>query len=1088
MKVYLAKHYGQAKEIVAKLVAQEPATLESKVTVFCEDKFTMALEKSIAKACGGGFNHKVSSFNLFMRDNAKEKNVISSRSSSIVVRKILLDNKDKLKYLYAKEKPNLAISVYELIAQLKSAGVKPKDLLVATEKTNGVLKTKLRDLYVVFSEYERYLEEGNVYDGNNYLSLMPEIIRKSKQIPQTKVILCGYPSVTWQSAEIFKAFMQTAKECCFVVISGENTDVYLNETLQFLKESGQVLDIIETSAGLCKEAEVLTRKLFRPEEPPVSQKTSNVTVYRAGDYYEELSYVAKQISLLVKENGVRYRDVNVIAGNLQAYRIALTGVFKEYGIPYYVDEQISLYDHPLIKFIKDLISVAIKNFDMDCVLQTASSGILIEDKKKSDAFASYCNAFAVTRRSIKEPFTEDSPYLKEAEEVRSKIVTLASKFLKSGLVKDHVEVLAEVLKEAEAEQNLQTVTEKLSLLKENVKVAFNEQAFDKFSTVLKETVEILGEEKVSLKEFLSVIESASSSCKINLIPQYYDAVYIGDFASSRYVSADYTFATGMSSDVPFRKADVAFLSDGDLLKLDGIDVVIEPKIKIVNKRQKESVCMSLISFGKKLFLSYSVLDYKGKEDVASCVIDEIIRIFNLEMHDGIDDAQTLSLSEEGYEDGKTNSVIGYLSPKPALKSFIKESNAFKTQENTSIENLSAYYQALSKLNDEKRLLKAEKILEKINGKASFTLDVSDEEVNDLCFYNSQLSVTTLEDYFACPYKSFLKHALKIKEDEDGNVQANQYGSILHSVLENFVNKVKEVGKEESFSVEKEAEEIFDKEISKDDYSKYLKKKQYVTAFEMLKTEAIKVCEEIYGSYKNSNFLPFGAEIAFGEGKEFLPIKIIDGDKEYKIRGIVDRVDVCGDYIRIVDYKSGKIKEGNFYFFGEKLFYAGKKLQLYLYMNAFTQDGKYKPAGLYYSAVNDDYSDVDKEVVKTKLMGKTLADGEVVKNSDLTLTEGKSSLINAELKIGKNGELLVKGESLSEEEMQGYLLYSKKVAKKAVKRIREGFIEPSPFKGSCMYCKYKGICGYDETTDFKTRDPQKPKPSQIVEASKEEMYD
>ena len=67
------------------------------------------------------------------------------------------------------------------------------------------------------------------------------------------------------------------------------------------------------------------------------------------------------------------------------------------------------------------------------------------------------------------------------------------------------------------------------------------------------------------------------------------------------------------------------LTDGDLASLDKFSVIVEPKIKIVNKREKENVCAAFMSFNQKLFVSFSNLGADGKTTVKSEIISYLLK-------------------------------------------------------------------------------------------------------------------------------------------------------------------------------------------------------------------------------------------------------------------------------------------------------------------------------------------------------------------------------------------------------------------------------------------------------------------------------
>ena len=147
------------------------------------------------------------------------------------------------------------------------------------------------------------------------------------------------------------------------------------------------------------------------------------------------------------------------------------------------------------------------------------------------------------------------------------------------------------------------------------------------------------------------------------------------------------------------------------------------------------------------------------------------------------------------------------------------------------------------------------------------------------------------------------------------------------------------------------------------------------------------------------------------------------------------------------------------------------------MNAFIDENS-SSAGVYYSPVHDGYSESgDRNYV---MRGKTVNDGEIIKATDNSLQAGgKSEYVSVSLK--KNGEVDARSECLTKEEMQKYLRYAIEISKKGVEEISSGFIEATPYEGSCSYCKYNGMCGYHSEGCDKTRKVKGVTPKTIVQA-------
>ena len=139
-----------------------------------------------------------------------------------------------------------------------------------------------------------------------------------------------------------------------------------------------------------------------------------------------------------------------------------------------------------------------------------------------------------------------------------------------------------------------------------------------------------------------------------------------------------------------------------------------------------------------------------------------------------------------------------------------------------------------------------------------------------------------------------------------------------------------------------------------------------------------------------------------------------------------------------------------------------------YLNAFTPNGE-KPAGAYYYAVNDNFSDADEKSIA--MYGKTLLNEEVILASDNTMVsdqEKASDVIDVKRKATKTKGMTISGNLTDENTLNGYVKYAKLITEQALDHIINGVAIPSPYKGACEYCEYGSICGKDDADGYKER--------------------
>ncbi len=1041
MKVYTAPSTSELSSLVASLISDNPL---SKTAVFCEDKFTLSLELAIAKKHGGTFGVNVYSFNRFMHKFLPEdKKCLSQESCALVVKRLLLENKSDLTCFKNVYDPNLASAVYELIAQLKSAKVTVSDITRARDESIGNLKRKLKDIALIFEKYEEFLVQNSLTDGNNRLYRLPDFFENDPEIKQTKVIIAGFPSLNKTLCEIFKALVKNAKEVCFAVVAGDNKNLYTNETFNFaMKEFAPEMQEQKTFEVKQKLLDTLFVPGLKIEKP---FETEAIYHFKAKNPNEEIEKIAKYVKKAVI-NGARYKDFALTCENVSNYELIVKRIFHDYEIPYFFDGKRNLGQHPLTRLTCAYIDVVRTNFDTEKVLTFVKNPLFCPDKNLADGFENYYISYAINRKTVKEPFAYEDKHVLEYEILRTKLCNVCT-FLKSGLT---FEQTVHAIRKMIETLNAFELTEKLSSALENLNseqlYAYNSQGKDGFEKVLTESVNLLGEQVFPLVEVKNIILSGMTACEVFLIPERNDCVFVGDFRSVKYGNYNTLFAMGLTSDVPSSKLDTALLCDRDIDKMKSCEVLVEPKIKEVNRRSRETACMALASFNNRLIVSYCTTGKDGKQLLPSESFERIKKVFCA--------PEATKRTVQSFEDLLASD---YLTNRCATLQFAKQVNFYKEGKEESRETFkgaTAYYSVVKEKGESAQNEKV--VLDAFLNSANTEIGYYTEGVN---YAEKGLSATTIEGYFSCPYKNFLQRGLKLEEVKSSRIMSNDLGTMVHAVAEEFVKEANFNG-DISDAIEL-ASAKFEQIVGNVQYSRYLKSAEGRKSFELIKKECLRFCGDLFMGVKNSSFKPSKTEIAFGF-KGYPPIKIKTKHGEKNVTGMVDRLDVFNKNMRIIDYKTGLVEEEDI----EKNLYVGEKLQLFLYAKAF--ENKYKPVGVYYFPIADGFVKPNESAVMS-LKGRTIADVSVVRELDYSVTDDnlKGTFIDVSIKTNKKGEFSSK-KLFTPEQFTAFSNYATAVAGNALEEINDGVIVASPSQGACVYCKFHGICGYDKT-DNKTRE-------------------
>lgn len=293
-----------------------------------------------------------------------------------------------------------------------------------------------------------------------------------------------------------------------------------------------------------------------------------------------------------------------------------------------------------------------------------------------------------------------------------------------------------------------------------------------------------------------------------------------------------------------------------------------------------------------------------------------------------------------------------------------------------------------------------------------------------------LSYTSLNDYYKCSFKYYLKYILKI--DINKEIITRYIGSIFHYVLERCLDSNLDIDSVINDYIEKKEIKLNDKELF------FLNK---------LKEELPYLINIIR---KQNDYIILKKR----KYEETIEIKY-HNKIDITFRGVIDKIIYDDDIISLVDYKTGNDS------IDLSLNYYGINMQLAIYL--LLVSSKYKDskfAGFYLQHILNKISkseDADKKDIKYKLVG--YSNTKYIDRFDKTYKD--SSLIKG-LKIKNDGTYYSTSKVLSDNEVSNLIkLAEDKVIKCIDDIVSAKFdINPKNIGGKnigCEYCIYKDVC-------------------------------
>lgn len=192
-------------------------------------------------------------------------------------------------------------------------------------------------------------------------------------------------------------------------------------------------------------------------------------------------------------------------------------------------------------------------------------------------------------------------------------------------------------------------------------------------------------------------------------------------------------------------------------------------------------------------------------------------------------------------------------------------------------------------------------------------------------FEKSTSASLLKTFVLCPLDFYYKNVLEFGEEEkvEEEVENNTFGTFIHTTLENLYQPFSRFDKQgnlrspapkniTSFDID-EMLKHYEEEITNEFLKHFNNDKESFTKGKNLLS--FKMAKELTKRFllKEKEFLMQQSEPVFIESleREFiheLDLEIFGEVKKIRLKGIVDRIDSIGDKIRIIDYKSGVVKE------------------------------------------------------------------------------------------------------------------------------------------------------------------------------------
>ncbi len=1062
-------------------------------------------------------------YSFFEKYGHANKNIINDTTKLMLIKKILLESKNELKY-YSKSinKQGFIDNVSQTFKEFYQSNFTLETLNLLLEKINdnnninSATYSKILDLKLIYEKYINYISKEYL-EADDILNILSKEIKNSSGLENYNFYLDSFIGFTISELNVIEELLKVG---CDITVTlpidiktakKEESYSYYYEPQKTYRQLVNIAtrnDIYVENINLDnikldnEELQFLKENYFKGNLH-YNKSCENIKIFSQVNIYEEVQNISKYIKHLIQNEDYRYKDFAIITGDIDEYEATIKEYLEKYEIPVFIDKKRNVLSHQIVEFIRSLIDIGVSNWGYESVFRFLKTGIIGIDEDKIHIVENYVLEWGIRGYKwhrewdygfkAESNISFDEKYNKEElNEVREQIVNTIKLFSKDldyntkdtiiNFSKKIFDVFYYIGIEDKIKMLVKYTEEKNITHLQDIHI----KIWNKICDMFDEMVNILGDKEVTLIEYKNILEAGLTNVDIGVIPQTQDQVIFGNIKRTKVGNKKIIILIGCyDGNIPEISMEKGLLIDDDINTIIKMGYELRETTENINLSYNFLIYDLLLKATDKIIFSYSNFTLQGKALLKSPIIAKIEKMYDI---------------IENNEEFKID-----------LKYFFNDIGdilrRIKNDEHISGNEKGLLYWFFNNeeyKDDVKKLIQTSEIVlqeEKL----------SKQTINKL--YGNEIisSITKLEKYVACPFAYFMRYNLNAKERKLYQISNLDFGNLFHELLERFIT-YSETSKLDfdqinnkfidSF-VEKNIDEIVEglsSEIFKDNE----RNKYFIVRIKRICKKSLWALTE---HIKAGDFLPKKSELEFSMNKPFKGITLVlNDDKKLVITGKVDRIDICTNdgkqYVEIIDYKSSKktIDLNDVYY--------GTQLQLVTYLDIIMKNSQElfgnitltETGGIFYFNIHDpiikDEALIEKILKKInkhssreeiesmlsqkmleefKLTGFLNSDIEIIKKFDKNMDKVSKVV---PIKLTKDGGIhsSYKKNTLSNKEFEIVRDYCYNKITSIGNEIIKGNIGVEPLKindkTSCTYCEYSSVCQVniiEEQSKFKELD-------------------
>ena len=961
-----------------------------------------------------------------------------------------------------------------MIQEFKQFETDPEKIEEAAESASGgMLAQKLRDTAVIYRAYEEELR-GRYLDTEDQLTLLSRILRETAPFAGWAIFVTGFDFYSKRLISVLEALAENAGELSVVLHYRKPGDpVYhlyapLESTVAAVRgiagNVGKTFRMEEIPGDYRRRQEeeltFLAEQIYRIPCDSRKGQPRNLQLWSCEDRETELEWTADEICRLVREEGFRFRDIAIVAGDLSERGSVLQRIFRQAGIRFFDGRKSMAVTNKYMQFLMGLCDLESYGLRTDGYLRILGTGVPEVSRDEAEKLENYLYEYGNEGWRWEQPFTrldrrkidpaEAEERLRTLNAVREKLTgmkaALDDRLAGCTTGRQYGEAFFAFLQEdIDLSEKIQADADRRKEEGDLEYSSLTVQLWNKITVLFGQLTEVLGDAPCSREEFFEVLRTGVESTEIRMIPTTIDQALVTDVKRAGMEGVRALFLLGVNEGIlPRKSSDPAILSDREKEQLNSVagEVCLSGR----HRPEQEKLEISRVFSLAREHLYVSFIRNEGKDELQpSLLVGRIRRIF----------PDMSSLQADAVREGPLAQIV-YQARKDWLEAHPE---------------------------DDRR----QELLAMGEGFHNRPEALSPKQFRELYGTELRMSPTSLERYAQCPFAHFMTYGLKADERKVFELSSREMGTVFHEVLMRFSREMSErnrwsVADEElccrvvAEFAEKVAEEFQQGQLFEGPEGEY----RLSRTRGICEKTAVMVARHI----NQGHFRRFYFEMGFGKDRSIPALELNpDSGSPVYIEGRIDRIDIAEDpegaLLKIIDYKSGRAEVS------EIEIRKGYRMQLMMYMLASLEgmEKRYReigPAGVFYFRIMEPSIALEPqaledpvaagEAVDKAFRKQYRMDGILVKEARVidALDEDFTDFSDI-IRVRRKNDGTFRGNTdfaaLSREDFDSLLKESKTVAENFARSFTQGDVTVSPMRikndeDACKYCIYKSICGFD----------------------------